>query len=314
MDWVPGSHIYLHCPTTSFTGHLGHPFTVSNISRPLTQVSDKRPNIATQELLVRVRKGVTKDLFDKTRVLPSPHLSGSPHADSRWPTALVKAWPEGSYGRTQYMAAEFQTLLLVCGGSGVTFGLSLMLDIVRRAGSMYDPAGSASPVACTRLNFVWIIRNMCMYLRRVNFCSCYTAQLEWIAKHLLDAQAVAPTEFLHQNFLQITIYCTQKTGVDLLVGLAPDSARLCAMDRVSVRQGRPNFTEMLETEIDHTHFTDWLAVGTCGRSNQIGKGLANGLPGPANMCSDLAAAVSTAILPRRVLRGEHRRNIYFSCV
>lgn len=51
----------------------------------------------------------------------------------------------------------FQTLMLVSGGSGVTFTLPLMLDIVRRARSMHLGHPELS-VATSRLTWIWTIR------------------------------------------------------------------------------------------------------------------------------------------------------------
>ena len=58
--------------------------------------------------------------------------------------------------------------------------------------------------------------------------------------------------------------------------------------------GRPNLKKILETEVEATDYSDYVAVGTCG---------------PCAMTQTLAAAVSDAIELAKVLRGEHRRNI-----
>ncbi len=60
QDWIPAQHVYLHIPSETIGGH---PFTVCNISRPLTQADNERPYESTQELLIRVREGMTKQLF-----------------------------------------------------------------------------------------------------------------------------------------------------------------------------------------------------------------------------------------------------------
>lgn len=51
---------------------------------------------------------------------------------------------------------------------------------------------------------------------------------------------------------------------------------------------------MLEDEVAHTAHGDYIGVGACG---------------PAAMGRDLALAVSEAIRPGQVFRGEHRRDI-----
>jgi len=62
QDWIPAQHIYLHAPKESIGGH---PFTVCNISRPLDQGNNDRPFESTQELLIRVRGGATRQLYKK---------------------------------------------------------------------------------------------------------------------------------------------------------------------------------------------------------------------------------------------------------
>jgi len=62
QDWKPAQHIYLHAPKESIGGH---PFTVCNISRPLDQGNNDRNSESTQELLIRVRGGATRQLFKK---------------------------------------------------------------------------------------------------------------------------------------------------------------------------------------------------------------------------------------------------------
>jgi hypothetical protein len=62
QDWIPAQHIYLHAPKESIGGH---PFTVCNISRPLDQGNNARPAESTQELLIRVRGGATRQLYKK---------------------------------------------------------------------------------------------------------------------------------------------------------------------------------------------------------------------------------------------------------
>lgn len=62
-------------------------------------------------------------------------------------------------------------------------------------------------------------------------------------------------------------------------------------------RGRPDVRALLEEEIAATDFSDWVAVAACG---------------PSKLGADLAGAVSDAISPGKVFRGEHRRNIYFT--
>lgn len=61
-----------------------------------------------------------------------------------------------------------------------------------------------------------------------------------------------------------------------------------------LRSGRPNFPELLEEQINSTDYSDYFCCGTCG---------------PSGMTSQLANAISDEIQPKKVLKGEKRRNI-----
>lgn len=79
--------------------------------------------------------------------------SGQPFPMAR----ISPVWGEGPYG-TRSNLDYYQTVLLVAGGSGVSFALPVMLDMVRRARSM-SLGHREVAVATERLTFVWIIRD-----------------------------------------------------------------------------------------------------------------------------------------------------------
>jgi hypothetical protein len=93
QDWRPAQHIYLHAPKESIGGH---PFTVCNISRPLDQGNNDRNSESTQELLIRVRGGATRQLFKKAmggdEEMSAETIKGS--KGKRQPVP-IDAWSEG---------------------------------------------------------------------------------------------------------------------------------------------------------------------------------------------------------------------------
>jgi len=123
---------------------------VLSISQGIGQLNP--PEESKQELLIRVREGVTKKLYK----LATSNIEKDVEALSKWPRAAIDVcWTEGpcglhtteqesavrglrvvSDGHLQHFGQEYQTLLLVAGGSGISFTLPIMLDIVRRAYSM----------------------------------------------------------------------------------------------------------------------------------------------------------------------------------
>ena len=118
-DWIPGQHVFLHCPNESLGGH---PFTgsfhhfllssrrlssrrqsshifstslaVSNISRSLEQGDNKRPFESQQELLIRVRGGLTKHLLQTAMSSQDDETAVDGKGFPREPVP-IKAWTEG---------------------------------------------------------------------------------------------------------------------------------------------------------------------------------------------------------------------------
>ena len=151
MSWIPGQHVYLHVPSISAGGH---PFSISSICLPVKPMdSSEIKYVAKQKLLIRVREGVTRRLYNMAQDDAEAILSSD-----NFPSRSIYAWSEGPYGNLHHLN-EYETLLLVAGGSGVSFTLPIMLDIVRRRKTMVSPSGSSEPVATSRVTFLWIIRD-----------------------------------------------------------------------------------------------------------------------------------------------------------
>ena len=174
-------------------------------------------------------------------------------------------------------------------GSGVTFGLPLMLDIVRRARSVELGCPDIA-VTTERLTFVWVIRD--------------ASSVEWIAPQLHEALKLAPA-----GLLRIHIYCTRGPAASIeqdpdtdsikMSKITPNlSARRSIDESINVplvlRYGRPDFQAIIKEEIAASGYSDWVAIGTCG---------------PAAMTAQLANTAAGCIQPSAVLRGEHRRNV-----
>lgn len=157
LDWIAGQHVYLHCPKES---PGGHPFTISNISRPLTQMDNHRPKESTQELLIRVREGMTKKVFEHGMGGKDEEMKmeGKEINKPRAPVP-IKAWSEGPYGHEKYLGEDYNTLLLVAGGSGVSYTLANAMDLVRRARAMHLGSDDKSvAIATKRLSFLWMVK------------------------------------------------------------------------------------------------------------------------------------------------------------
>ena len=62
-------------------------------------------------------------------------------------------------GHEKYLGEDYDTLLLVAGGSGVSYALSNAMDIVRRARAMHRGSESHSlSISTKRLALVWMVK------------------------------------------------------------------------------------------------------------------------------------------------------------
>jgi len=147
------------------------------------------------QLLVRVREGLTRRLYDlamgdeESKIATPQSPASEKTMARRWssqplrkkksfgdllstfPTATIApVWVEGAYGNLTHLD-WYPTLLLVAGGSGVSFTLPILLDIVRRRRAMCLGDRDVA-VATERLIFVWTIRDPGASSVLVETCWC----------------------------------------------------------------------------------------------------------------------------------------------
>lgn len=80
----------------------------------------------------------------------------APKSDGRFASMpLFPAFLEGSYGHDP-LAHHFESVLLIAGGSGVSYIASILLDLVRRARNR--ELGGSKPMVTTKVTWVWTIR------------------------------------------------------------------------------------------------------------------------------------------------------------
>ncbi|KLT44953.1 hypothetical protein CC85DRAFT_325889 [Cutaneotrichosporon oleaginosum] len=185
MKWHAGQSILLHLPELSH--FQTHPFTISN----------NDPNEIV--LIIKARKGLTRELYNhvlalmEARAAPTQRSSraSSVYSDASLPRlshldpVLIRAGvdgPMGSAGRVPWLS--YSTALLVCGGSGVTFGLA-MTDWLSQEMAKLDGQG----MLC-RVRFIWIVREY--------------AEITWCAGAMCRFKAALPDP----DRLQIDIYVT----------------------------------------------------------------------------------------------------------
>ncbi|KAJ7876886.1 ferric reductase NAD binding domain-containing protein [Mycena olivaceomarginata] len=291
--WRPGQSAYLTISgayPTSITE--AHPFTIANLpyddaeegasengsSHDETADSnrEKEPHVdkgkASEDsrrltFILRVREGFTKRLVDS--VLANPNSDGV--------SKSFKAFVDGPYSSPPVVRG-FETVVFICGGSGVSFVLPLFLDLVQAASVDANPC-------CQRIVLVWAIRD--------------PDQLNWIAEAVTHALSTISSHHstpaidirLHvttaaedtQSFEgeeRSSVGTDPEAGVGTVVGTDPNPGiaraekmdptakeRLLAMPGVNLIYGRPGIKDILDTEIAGARGS--VGINVCGTTELV---------------------------------------------
>lgn len=193
VSWAPGQHFLVSIPCLSkFTSH---PFTCASICDEQMPTDGGRVLV----FLIRAKNGWTKELWDRVSGLTT---RGQSHpTDEKMPPGtelpdrgvLFRMYVDGPFGSVA--RAEFgrhSTVLIVAGGSGVSFGLSLLeyvcLCLAGRDGRhLGGKAGGWGQrgYKTTRIRFVWLVREF--------------AHIQWCATVIRRCMDMVPPPGLEIN-------------------------------------------------------------------------------------------------------------------
>ena len=97
-------------------------------------------------LLLRAYDGFTKRSYEAERASPSNKSLDGPEQENQPRNRLKKymAFVNGPHGASHAGFAYFDTLFLIAGTTGVTFAISVLLDIAYRDASAVDGQTSSS--------------------------------------------------------------------------------------------------------------------------------------------------------------------------
>lgn len=159
-DWAPGQYFLIHIPSVSML--TTHPFTSASVYAG--------PNVPpTLVFFIRVKNGFTRELWNRVIQLC---LIGLKHPSNEVPPPQTK-FPEsgvllrmnidgpfGSAGRVRW--PSYSSAVIVVGGSGVSYGLSILEHLCRLIAQRKERAeeGEWGPMGSgiVRVKFVWVIR------------------------------------------------------------------------------------------------------------------------------------------------------------
>ncbi|EJD40983.1 hypothetical protein AURDEDRAFT_106480 [Auricularia subglabra TFB-10046 SS5] len=167
FTWAPGQHVFVRFMLGPVHFATTHPFTVSNCHSAGGSL----------ELIMRVRDGITQELYRRAAA-----------------GGAVRVFVDGPYGHATLARdlRAYDRVLFLAGGSGATFTLPLLVDLVTN--------GRAEAT----IEFVVAVRE--------------SGSLEWIDRQLRDLKGAEPPR------VAITTYITRGTSVSEKDGDAPDVA------------------------------------------------------------------------------------------
>lgn len=131
-QWSPGAFVLLSIPRFGIL--QSHPATIASI-----------PSSHDGDLLffLRAHKGFTRRILSAAEAFKGETGRSLPPAF----LALI----DGPYGASHADLAGFDTTILIAGGTGVTFTLSVLMDLARRAATRKLPLRV--------LRFIWVIKS-----------------------------------------------------------------------------------------------------------------------------------------------------------
>lgn len=235
MSWKPGQWVYLNVPSVRFWE--SHPFTIASAhdadfpvatefvdadaEKGLAHAQKVKGEERTMVLLVRCRHGFTRHLWNfvaKKRQMQIQAAADAQHGTGVYGmpgTAMVpslgkdttgvhiRAIVDGPYGsadRTHW--GIHSTVVIVCGGSGVSFGMSVLEHLCAcMVGAVkFGKDGKGGKNFLTkRVRFVWIMREF--------------SHLQWVAAALRRCIEMVPPEHL-----QVDLFVTHFNHQSALPG------------------------------------------------------------------------------------------------
>ncbi|KAG1804034.1 ferric reductase NAD binding domain-containing protein [Suillus subaureus] len=272
FHWTPGQTAYLIMPSVSRLPFEAHPFTIASFNSTLFDVPEEQKptsekhaennltegNLGSsapfwKELVffINVREGFTARLKEAA-------LKGD----------KVKVFVDGPYGPSPNLGS-YDTSVLVAGGSGVSYALPVLLDIIERVRN--------GESRCRRVVFIWSIRSV--------------DHIRWINDVLIRALRLAPPSLSISIHIHVTGVATpietlpQSHGLNDDAKPARDDSRsevvesqdgkdteisnnsLFAIESVKLARGRPDLPAILRDEVTAT--TGRMSVGVCGSQSIV---------------------------------------------
>ena len=169
LPWSPGQHFLINIPSVSrFTSH---PFTCATVCDE--EVSTDAGRIML--FLIRAKSGWTQDLWNLVSRMTAERSSGAGFASGNSPKngVLLRAYVDGPFGSAKRARwGNHSTGVIITGGSGASFGLSLLqymcMCLAGKDGRHLGggPGGWGRKGAdLKRVRFIWLVREYSKFSR-----------------------------------------------------------------------------------------------------------------------------------------------------
>lgn len=263
QGWHAGQHVRLR---VFFDGRLfeSHPLTILNAPVPISNIS-----CGTLTLGSRTDGDWSEALHayaQREKDLIIGNLEAEKYQDKTFGVP-VQVMIDGPYGGCSIDLGEYESVLLFSGGSGVTFTLGMLDDIVGRVVRL----GRRNGERTKRIEFAWCIPSF--------------GQIQWVAPMLADiATAVAESSSLD---LHISIYVTCLCDPEAVPPI-PNS--------VVTADKRPTVDRLLNDMITPPEEVPTEGLRWVG----LGGGLGVCVSGPGGLTRDMSNAVARLSLSKRV--------------
>lgn len=241
-----------------------HPLTILNAPAPVSNIACRTLTLGSRAIGDWSTALHTYAQREKDRIIGAMEVEKL--QDIQTVGVPVQVMVDGPYGGCSIDLGDYESVLLISGGSGVTFTLGMLDDIVGRVVKLGREGGERTK----RIEFAWCIRSF--------------GHIHWVAPMLMDIATVVagcPSLDLHVSIF-VTCLCNPEA-----VPSIPNS--VVTMERPSARQ-------LLNDII--TPPADDAAGGL--RWVGLGGGLGICASGPGELTREVANAVAKLSLGRGV--------------
>lgn len=292
--WSVGEHFYLCFPEVSIW--QSHPFTPCSVPKPRSDGQQ------VHSYVLRAKKGATKSLAE---LLSGKSVAGAEAKEVDDRTASrTSVILSGPYGRSIVSQLLPDTnILCVAGGTGVTFVLPVILDLMNR-----------SPVHDRQIQFVWVVRQH--------------GDISWIRQELDSLHTATST-----HNLTIRIFVTRESGPNECKTTIPQAQSKPCMREASIEFSSSSLSSSKTPEkewgigggsysIQHLGAMEADSESRHPNLEAIVRGFVGSTvrgattvfaSGPGGMVSDLRRTVAICNSGKKVWQGNERFDVSLVC-